>query len=152
MKFGSSLTLFVTSGDLCPSANETCWPVQQAIERKLTGLLQNITYKLRRAHAHTPNAKHGFISSPKEGMEVFARLDSTAPIKVAEAVWQYSHHLLAGLESHRGPILTFINWRRKWRGPVGMLNLNCSLTKAALAFALRLEGSLCGTRADGRPF
>ena len=30
------------------------------------------------------------------GMDVFAGIDRDAPLVVAEAVWQYSHHVLAG--------------------------------------------------------
>ncbi len=54
---------------------------------------------------------------------------------MAESVWQYSHHLLAGLWTHRGPILTVANWSGTWPGLVGMLNLNGSLTKAGVAYS-----------------
>jgi hypothetical protein len=68
-------------------------------------------------------------------MEVFATVDPDAPLIVAEAVWQYSHHVLAGLISHRGPILTVANWSGTWPGLVGMLNLNGSLTKAGVTYS-----------------
>ena len=58
-----------------------------------------------------------------------------APIVVAEAVWQYSNNVLAGLESHRGPILTVANWSGQWPGLVGMLNLNGCLHKAGVNFS-----------------
>jgi L-fucose isomerase-like protein len=51
---------------------------------------------------------------------------------VVEAVWQYSHHLLAGLRSHRGPILVLANWSGKYPGLVGLLGLTASLTKAGV--------------------
>jgi hypothetical protein len=54
---------------------------------------------------------------------------------VAEAVWQYSHHVLGGLISHRGPILTVANWSGTWPGLVGLLNLNGSLTKAGVKYS-----------------
>ncbi len=54
---------------------------------------------------------------------------------MAEAVWQYSHHVLGGLLTHRGPILTVANWSGQWPGLVGMLNLNGSLTKAGVKYA-----------------
>ena len=54
---------------------------------------------------------------------------------MAEAVWQYSHHVLAGLTTHRGPILTVANWSGQWPGLVGMLNLNGSLTKAGVNYS-----------------
>jgi L-fucose isomerase-like protein len=54
---------------------------------------------------------------------------------VVEAVWQYSHHILHGLYTHRGPILTVANWSGQWPGLVGMLNLNASLTKAGVTYS-----------------
>jgi hypothetical protein len=70
-----------------------------------------------------------------EGLEIFSGIDPDAPIIVAEAVWQYSHHVLGGLISHRGPILTVANWSGQWPGLVGMLNLNGSLTKAGVRYS-----------------
>jgi hypothetical protein len=68
-------------------------------------------------------------------MEVFRRLDPKAPLIVAECVWQYSHHLLHGLLTHQGPILTVANWSGTWPGLVGMLNLNGSMTKAGINYS-----------------
>ena len=79
--------------------------------------------------------QHGFIDSQKMGMEVFRQLDPKAPLIVAECVWQYSHHVLAGLSTHQGPILTVANWSGTWPGLVGMLNLNGSLTKAGVGYS-----------------
>ncbi len=127
--------LLVANGDLRNSANEVCWPAQRAMEEKLAAAVASLGYKLVRAHAYKPAQKHGFISSQKEGMAVFAGLDPQTPLIVAEAVWQYSHHLLAGLISHRAPILTVANWSGTWPGLVGMLNLNGSLTKAGVKYS-----------------
>src|SRR5829696_4448931 len=96
--------LLVASGDLRQSANEVCWPAQHAMEKALSAAVSKLGARLIRAHPYKPALKHGFIGSQKEGMEIFATLDPTAPLIVAEAVWQYSHHVLAGLISHRGPI------------------------------------------------
>jgi hypothetical protein len=68
-------------------------------------------------------------------MEAFANVHPKTPVIVAEAVWQYSHHILSGLISHRGPILTVANWSGQWPGLVGMLNLNGSLTKAGVKYS-----------------
>jgi len=125
----------VASGDLRQSANQTCWPAQEAMEQALAKALSKLGHRLVRAHPYRPELKHGFIASQKEGMEIFAGLDPDAPLIVAEAVWQYSHHVLAGLISHRGPILTVANWSGTWPGLVGMLNLNGSLTKAGVAYS-----------------
>jgi len=125
----------IANGDLRHTANAVCWAAQAEMEKTLTGALANLGYKLVRAHGYKKDVKHGFISSQKEGMEVFATIDPDAPIIVAEAVWQYSHHILHGLISHRGPILTVANWSGTWPGLVGMLNLNGSLTKAGVKYS-----------------
>jgi hypothetical protein len=127
--------LLVANGDLRLSANQKCWPAQEAMEKSLTGAVADAGYQLVRAHAYKPDQQHGFIQSQKEGMAVFAGIDPDAPLIVAEAVWQYSHHLLHGLISHRGPILTVANWSGTWPGLVGMLNLNGSLTKAGVKYS-----------------
>jgi hypothetical protein len=127
--------LLVANGDLRQSANEVCWPAQQAMEKALTVAVAKFGGELARAHSYKPAQKHGFIGSQKEGMEVFAGLDARAPLIVAEAVWQYSHHILPGLISHRGPILTVANWSGTWPGLVGMCNLNGSLTKAGVKYS-----------------
>jgi len=127
--------LLVANGDLRQSANEKCWPAQVAMEKQLTAAIAKLGHKVVRAHPYKPKEKHGFIGSQKEGMAVFAGLDPKAPLIVAESVWQYSHHLLHGLISHRGPILTVANWSGTWPGLVGMLNLNGSLTKAGVGYS-----------------
>jgi hypothetical protein len=127
--------LLVANGDLRQSANEVCWPAQQAMERKLTAAVARFGHRIVRAHPYKPALKHGFIGSQKEGMEVFASLNPKTPLIVAEAVWQYSHHLLHGLISHQAPILTVANWSGTWPGLVGMLNLNGSLTKAGVKYS-----------------
>ena len=127
--------LLVANGDLRQSANEVCWPAQAALEEMLTRAFQGEGITLRRAHEYDPARKHGFISSQRMGMNVFEHIHPDAPLVVAEAVWQYSSHLLAGLISHRGPILTAANWSGQWPGLVGMLNLNGCLRKAGVKFS-----------------
>jgi hypothetical protein len=131
----SKTILLVANGDLRQSANAVCWPAQQAMEKALTAAVARLGYKLVRVHPYKPALKHGFIGSQKEGMEVFATINPKTPLIVAEAVWQYSHHLLHGLISHQAPILTVANWSGTWPGLVGMLNLNGSLTKAGVTYS-----------------
>ena len=125
----------VASGDLRLSANQVCWPAQAAMEKTLTAAIASEGYELIRSHPYHPKLKHGFIASQREGMEIFRGIDPDKPLIVAEAVWQYSHHVLAGLTTHRGPILSVANWSGQWPGLVGMLNLNGSLTKAGIAYS-----------------
>lgn len=127
--------LLIASGDLRLSANQKCWPEQAKMEATLIKALADEGWRLLRAHPYDGSKKHGFIDSQKAGMEVFRTIHPEAPIIVAEAVWQYSHHVLAGLSTHRGPILTVANWSGTWPGLVGMLNLNGSLTKAGVPYA-----------------
>jgi hypothetical protein len=88
--------------------------------------MRSLGYSVERGHPYDENKKHGFIDSQKYGMEVFRNIPPSAPLIVVEAVWQYSHHVLPGLYTHRGPILTVANWSGQWPGLVGMLNLNGS--------------------------
>jgi len=131
----NNTVLLIASGDLRLSANQNCWEAQKTMEQSLSKVTEALGYKIERAHAYDPINQHGFIASQREGMDIFSKIDRTMPIIVAEAVWQYSHHVLAGLISHRGPILTLANWSGTWPGLVGMLNLNGSLTKAGVAYS-----------------
>ena len=135
-KLGPKQIQLVANGDLRLSANQKCWPAQKEMEDALTAAVKQLGYEVVRAHPYKAAEEHGFISSQKEGMRVFATgVDPDAPLIVAESVWQYSHHLLAGLTTHRGPVLTVANWSGTWPGLVGMLNLNGSLTKAGVNYS-----------------
>ncbi len=135
MKSKDKTVLLVASGDLRLSANQTCWPAQAAMEKALAAALAAEGWKLQRAHPVKTKEKHGFIASQREGIAVFRGINPKAPLIVAEAVWQYSHHVLAGLSTHQGPILTVANWSGQWPGLVGMLNLNGSLTKQGVKYS-----------------
>jgi len=125
----------LASGDLRASANQKCQPAQEAMEALVIAAVEKLGGIVKRAHPLQTPRGHGFIDSQKYGMEVFRGIPADAPLIVAEAVWQYSHHVLAGLTSHQGPILTVANWSGQWPGLVGMLNLNGSLTKAGVAYS-----------------
>jgi len=116
--------LLITSGDLRLAANQVCWPAQRDMEEKLTAAFAQKGVKLIRAHAYSEREKHGFISSQRMGMDVFMHIHPEARLVFATAAWQYSHHVLPGLRSHKGPILTVANWSGQWPGLVGLLNLN----------------------------
>jgi len=131
----SRTAYLLSNGDLRLSANQMCWPAQTKMEEKLNRALSVFGWKTIRAHPYDRTKRHGFIDSQKMGMEVFRTLDQEAPLIVAESVWQYSHHILAGLSTHRGPILTVANWSGTWPGLVGMLNLNGSLTKMGVDYS-----------------
>jgi len=111
-KPAADVALLVTSGDLRVTANQVCWP-----------------------HEYDARERHGFIGSQRKGMDVFLNIHPEAKLVFATAAWQYSHHVLPGLRSHKGPILTVANWSGQWPGLVGLLNLNGSLTKAGRKFS-----------------
>jgi len=125
----------VANGDMRLSANQTCEAAQAAMEKKIGAALEAEGSSVKRAHQYDPVKNHGFIDSQKLGIEVFRSIPNDAPVIVAEAVWQYSHHILPGLLTHRGPILTVANWSGEWPGLVGLLNLNASLTKAGVEYS-----------------
>ncbi len=134
-RIGKKQVLLVASGDLREGANQLCWPAQRDMERSLKKAARECGYEIIRAHPYRGAQGHGFIRSQREGMDVFAGIHPDAKLIVAEAVWQYSHHVLPGLTTHRGPILTVANWSGQWPGLVGMLNLNGSLTKAGVDYS-----------------
>jgi hypothetical protein len=125
----------VASGDQRLVANQLGWPAQADMEARLVAAFAAEGFALKRAHPYNPAERHGFISSQRMGMDVFKSIPRDAPLVVAEAVWQYSHHVLAGLRAHCGPILTVANWSGQWPGLVGLLNLNGSLTKMGVRYS-----------------
>jgi L-fucose isomerase-like protein len=123
----------VASGDLRLSANTKCWPTQAKLEADFGELVNSLGWRVQRGHGVDPATGHGFIDSQRKGIEVFKGIPPTAPLVVIEAVWQYSHHVLAGLRSHQGPILVVANFAGDFPGLVGLLNLTASLTKMGVA-------------------
>ena len=127
--------VLITSGDLRQPANRVCWPAQEELERKLTKCFLSEGVTVRRAFPVDAHQGHGFISSQRMGMDIFGSIDPAANLVFATAAWQYSHHVLPGMRSHKGPILTVANWSGQWPGLVGLLNLNGSLIKAGVKFS-----------------
>ena len=134
-KLKAKQVYLLANGDLRLSANRVCWQEQARMEQVLSKAINNEGWAIVRAHNFDRKKKHGFIDSQKRGIEVFRGLDPEAPLIVAECVWQYSQHILPGLLTHQGPILTLANWSGKWPGLVGMLNLNGSLTKMDIGYS-----------------
>jgi len=126
----------VASGDMRLSANQSCWKEQSEMEAKLALAAKALGYTIKRAHKYDKVEKHGFISSQRMGMDIFAKIPEDAPVIVAESVWQYTHHVLPGLTSHKGSILIAANWSPTWPGLVGALNLAGSLTKAGVKYSM----------------
>lgn len=127
--------ILIASGDLRLAANQKCWPAQARAEEAVMEAVRREGREVRRGNPYDPIAQHGFIDSQRRGMEVFREIPPEAPLLVVEAVWQYSHHVLHGLYTHRGPVLTVANWSGEWPGLVGLLNLNASLTKAGVKYS-----------------
>src|SRR5215471_8629201 len=126
---------FIANGDLRLSANRVCWAAQARAEEAVMDAIRRAGRQTQRAHPYDPVKQHGFIDSQKYGMEVFRGIPPEAPLIVVEAVGQYSHHVLHGLYTHQGPILTVANWSGQWPGLVGMLSLNASMTKAGVTYS-----------------
>ena len=127
--------VLVASGDLRLSANQECWQAQKEMEDKIRAVFEKEGFHLLRGHPYDAELKHGFIWNQRMGMDVFNTIPKDVKLIVAEAVWQYSHHVLAGLRDHKGPILTLANWSGQWPGLVGMLNLNACLTKMGVEYS-----------------
>jgi hypothetical protein len=122
----------VASGDLRLATNLKTWAMQQQVEGEFAAALTDLGWSVTRAHGTNPVTGHGFIDNQRRGMDVFASIPLDAPLVVVEAVWQYSHHVLAGLRDHTGPILVVANFAGDFPGLVGLLNLTGSMTKAGI--------------------
>lgn len=127
--------VLVASGDSRLSANRMCWPAQAQLETTVARAFAAHRCRVVRGHPVDEAKGHGFIDGQAAGIRVFRDIDPDTPLVVAEAVWQYTSHVLAGLLRHRGPILTLANWSGQWPGLVGLLNLNGSLTKAGVRYS-----------------
>jgi len=125
----------VASGDLRLSANLAGWATQEALERDVAAVFESLGWTVVRGHAYDAEKGHGFLDSQRAGLEAFKTIPTDAPLIVAEAVWQYSHHVLGGLRDHRGPILTVANFAGDWPGLVGLLGINGGLTKMDKAYS-----------------
>jgi hypothetical protein len=80
------------------------------MEKSVIDAFANEGIMIHRGRPYDETLKHGFIWSQKMGVEGFKRIPRNAPLIVAEAVWQYSHHILSGLREYEGPDLTLANW------------------------------------------
>ena len=67
--------VLVASGDLRETANRLCWPAQAELERNIEAAFARHGVTVRRAHPVDQAAGHGFISSQRMGMDVFAGID-----------------------------------------------------------------------------
>ncbi len=136
IRAGDKEVLVVTNADLRESANVQCWPVQSKYEAKLEeALAGRFGVKARRAHLYKGDKGHGFISSQREGSDLFAQIDPEAPVIVLLTAWQYSHHLAPSLAKHRGPVLLLANFDGTWPGLVGMLCMAGTLTSLGKDYA-----------------
>jgi hypothetical protein len=135
VKPSSNQVVLVTSGDLRLSANQECWAAQAALESQVAAVFSSEGIEVVRAFPSNELEHHGFISSQRMGMDVFETIHPEARLIFVTAAWQYTHHVLPGLRSHLGPILTIANWSGQWPGLVGLLNLNGSLIKAGVKFS-----------------
>lgn len=125
----------ITSGDLRLAANQTCLPEQKDLEACSTAAFAAESVELVRAFSVDESEGQGFISSQRMGMDVFMNIQADAPLVFATAAWQYTHHVLPGLRSHKGPISDGRKLVGQWPGLVGLLNLNGSLVKAGVHFS-----------------
>ncbi|WP_319242661.1 hypothetical protein [uncultured Propionivibrio sp.] len=133
---GAKEVLVVTNADLRESANVECWPVQNKFEAKLEkALADRFGIAAKRAHLYKNDKGHGFISSQREGSDLFASIDPDAPVIVLLTAWQYSHHLAPSLAKHRGPVLLLANFDGTWPGLVGMLCMAGTLNSLGKQYA-----------------
>src|SRR5699024_1894236 len=84
----------IPSAALRESANVPAWPYQVELEKIVAVAVEAAGWRVRGAFAAAPGLGHGCIRSPRTGMEVLQEIPGEAPLIVAAANWQYSHHVL----------------------------------------------------------
>ena len=72
--------LLVASGDSRLISNQQGWDTQNQMEKELQNVVSNLGYNLERAHPYKKDKGHGFISSQKEGLEIFSKIDIISTI------------------------------------------------------------------------
>ena len=132
----------VTSGDSREPANVASWPTQVELERIITTEMERNGWEVRRAAPVADDAKHGFVSSQREGIERLQVGSAGGAGDRRDAVWQYSHHVLAGPAHPPRPDPDRGQLRGAWPGLVGLLNLNAGLTKMGRRLLHALDGRL----------
>jgi hypothetical protein len=137
-RLGANTAALIASGDSRLSANLETWTTQKALEESAADVFDSLGWTLQRAHGISKDG-HGFIASQAQGRDVFEGIHPEDPLVVAESVWQYSHHVLMGLQKHKGPILILANWDGSFPGLVGALSLRAGLTKAGVEHSLLWE-------------
>jgi L-fucose isomerase-like protein len=134
LQLGPKDIVLVANGDRRRTANMAGQEAQMECERQLKEAFAGLGYTLKRAHPEVdPVLGHGFIETQAQGRDIFAAIPEDAPLIVAEAVWQYSNHIVYNLWEHKGPILTASNFDGSWPGLVGALGLEACLTKHKFA-------------------
>jgi hypothetical protein len=83
---GANEAILIASGDLRLAANQTCWPAQEDMERRVIQAFAREGLTVKRGHAYDPEEQHGFISSQRMGMDVFKNIPPDAKLIVAEAI------------------------------------------------------------------
>ncbi|HUU29035.1 MAG TPA: fucose isomerase [archaeon] len=134
LKLGRNDIVLAANGDRRRTANMAGQDAQLECERQLREAFRALGKNLVRAHPEIdPGLGHGFIETQAQGREIFSRIPKDAPLVVAEAVWQYSNHIVYNLWEHEGPILVASNFDGTWPGLVGALGLEACLTKHKFA-------------------
>jgi len=134
LELGPKDIVLVANGDRRRTANLAGQKAQLECEKQLRAAFSGLGYNLVRAHPEVdPALGHGFIETQAQGRDIFAAIPGDTPLVVAEAVWQYSNHIVYNLWEHKGPILTASNFSGTWPGLVGALGLEACLTKRKFA-------------------
>jgi hypothetical protein len=116
----------VASGDLRLDANRTCWPAQEAMERRLTEVFAAAGVILERAHAYDETETARLYQQPTHG---HGRLQA-CPQRRARGCRRGRVAVQpprpGGPTRPPGADLDRRQWSGQWPGLVGMLNLNGS--------------------------
>jgi hypothetical protein len=126
----------IAGGDAHLPVNQAYWPGQETLEKTLSAVLEAEGVRIERMNLIKKNDGHGLISTQREGVEAFRKIDPEQPIIVAQGEWLSASTVLAGLTTHKAPILILSTWGSRSTGHLGLLNLSGALAKAGVKHSM----------------
>ena len=126
----------VASGDLRPSANVKCWPVQEQLEADVARAVESFGWTVVRGHGFDEAAGSRVHRQPAQGAGgVRRRCRRMRRCSWSRRCGSTAITCSPGCARIGGPIMVVANWNGTFPGLVGLLNLTASLTKAGVEYS-----------------
>lgn len=119
----------ISNGDFRDSADVVGWPKQEETLKLLKTAFKKLGCETETLPKFDKKRGHGLIAKQTEGVDVFSKIPSDAPVVVVLSLWAYAHHVCGPLQTHKGPVLLLANFDGTWPGLVALLNHSATLDR-----------------------